>query len=478
MKKSFSLILALALGALLMAAASAEDTGAYVLMNIPYQAFYAAEVTDASALDAVSSATKMKPRTGTLVGGSYHADPEGSQIDGVIFPVYVADPSVLAELGGREITDESSVEITVTNKGKESTTVYAGKDALFEAPNYSWYVLSETPAVYKVLQTGDRVAFSETHGESVKADANASFIYDKHADFVIKVSSLEDLLDDTAVNGVVLTAEYGTAVGLRHIANIWRGVQLGFNLDSAVYAQLKGKTLQSIRYLTEKGITSLDVHLPVVEDARLAALNGTYIELFPEFAKEEYKDFWMSCIQETLPDSDAAEAMYQALIGACMGTLRGQEAIDAYAANPEATVFDCFFGNGIARLKINGDVISGEDADGAVLFAHAYTYVDDVQITYSGQDIGVSLHIYQTEDADAGAFTFFAFADDTLKETQHIEFRYGQELAQIGAYDQGTCAYWLAAGTVEGYKESFLQDCIRLFVTENLAEDVEEEPAA
>ena len=39
----------------------------YVLMNIPYAEFYAAEGTDA--VDAVSSATKNKPRTKTLTGG-------------------------------------------------------------------------------------------------------------------------------------------------------------------------------------------------------------------------------------------------------------------------------------------------------------------------------------------------------------------------------------------------------------------------
>ena len=93
------------------------EQGGYVLMNIPYAAFYEAEVSDASGIDAVASATLMKPRTMGLAGGSYHVNPDGSDITGVIFPVYVEDFSVLSSLGGTEITDESIVEITVTNKG-------------------------------------------------------------------------------------------------------------------------------------------------------------------------------------------------------------------------------------------------------------------------------------------------------------------------------------------------------------------------
>ncbi len=135
MKRILNKLIPLALALIVLTAfsafAKAGTEDAYVLMNIPYAEFYAAEVTDASALDAVTSGTLMKPRTGALAGGSYHVDPAGTDITGVIFPVHVEDKAVLAALGGAEITDASSVSITVTNKGKESTTVYEGKDALF-----------------------------------------------------------------------------------------------------------------------------------------------------------------------------------------------------------------------------------------------------------------------------------------------------------------------------------------------------------
>ena len=69
----------------------------YVLMNIPYAEFYAAEKDDsgtAAKVDAVSSATLQKTRS-TLAAGSYHKNPNGSDISGVIYPVYVPDLSAL-----------------------------------------------------------------------------------------------------------------------------------------------------------------------------------------------------------------------------------------------------------------------------------------------------------------------------------------------------------------------------------------------
>lgn len=77
----------------------------YVLMNIPYAEFYAADVTNNVAVDTVSSATKNKTRTGTLVGGSYHVNSDGTDITGITYPVKVSDLSVLE--GESRITDES-----------------------------------------------------------------------------------------------------------------------------------------------------------------------------------------------------------------------------------------------------------------------------------------------------------------------------------------------------------------------------------
>ena len=477
LKKTMPVALALLVLLAFSALAQAEQEGAYVLMNIPYDQFYAAEVTDASGLDAVASATLMKPRTGTLAGGSYHTDAAGSDISGVIFPVYVEDAATLSALGGREITDDSSVEITVTNKGKETTTVYTGSEALFEAPSYSWYALAEKPAQYKTLTVGDAPAFSAVNTEAAKAEATAAYTYDKHADVAIKVSGLDDLLANQNVSGIILTADDGVKVGLRHIANIWRGTQLGFNLDSAAYAALKGRTIVSIEFLTPADHVSFPVELPVAEDERLVKLSSSYIELFPEFAKEEYKAYWMECIQAYGLDDATAESYYTYLTQSFLGRLYGQEAIDTYT-DPESMVFDCFFENGIAKLIVNGNVISGIDAEGSVLFRHAYAFVRDETVTFFGQEMPAQMHVYKTEDADAGMFTYFAFADDTLAETQHIEFRYGSSLENIASYSEGDYAYWLAAGIQDGYSEKLIKACIKLFVDENVGEAVEEAEAA
>ena len=467
MKKLLSILLALCLCAALMVPAMAEDKGAYVLMNIPYADFYAAE-SDV-AVDAVTSATLMKPRAGALVGGSYHVDPEGSDISGVIFPVYVEDTSVLADLGGVEITDESSVEITVTLRGEEQTATYAGKDALFEAPSYSWYALDEQPALYKTLTVGDAPAFGAVNGEAEAVEADASIVYDRHADIVVKVDGLDEILgEDTSVSGIVLVADDGTRVGLQHLAGFWRRTQIGMQLDDAAYDALKGKRIDKIEYITTGGLYEIDVDIPVIEDERLIALSATYVELFPEFAREDLKDYWMECIKAWNVDDEAAEGYYQMLTGMFMGRLYGQEAVDAYTDSPESMMFDCYFENDLAKLTVAGDVISGVDAEGNELFRHTYAFDQDMTVSYFGQEMPGCLHVYKTEDADAGLFTYFGFSDDNLAETQHIEFRYGDTLENLNNYSEGKYAYWLASGILDGYKDSLIQDCIKLFVDENV----------
>ena len=122
-------------------------TSSYVQMNIPYADFYKASgVDNASEIDAVTSATKNKPRAGNLAAGSYHVNADGSDITGVSFPVKVLTPWALKN--AKQVTDADSYDITVTLKDKESTTTYTGADALFENESYAYYKLSETPAYY------------------------------------------------------------------------------------------------------------------------------------------------------------------------------------------------------------------------------------------------------------------------------------------------------------------------------------------
>ena len=211
-------------------------------------------------------------------------------------------------------------------------------------------------------------------------------------------------------------------------------------------------------------------------DKRLEALQGSYIELFPEFAKEEFHDYWLECISKYVNDPETAEMFYQMLIGSCMGKLKGQDAIDAYTADPDSIVFDCFFTDGIAKITIEGDVISGFDADNKTVFSYTYSYTEDIPMNIGGMTLeGMNFHIFKA-DEENDAFAYFAFIDDTPAETYHLELRYRPTLDNIGSYYEGDYAYWLVGAISENYAESsMMRDCIKLFVDENMSELAGEE---
>ena len=109
-----------------------QTTGeAYVLMNIPYDDFYKAELKNNDVkVDAFTSATLNKSRTAGMMNGNsaYHTDVEGTNLAGVTFPVKVSDLALLKDQ--KKVTDDDSVTITVTNKGQTASNTYTGKDAL------------------------------------------------------------------------------------------------------------------------------------------------------------------------------------------------------------------------------------------------------------------------------------------------------------------------------------------------------------
>ena len=62
---------------------------------------------------------------------------------------------------------------------------------------------------------------------------------------------------------------------------------------------------------------------------------------------------------------------------------------------------------------------------------------------------------------------------DTLDSTYHIECRYGSDLEALSQYNEGSYAYWLAAGIPADRDEALIKNVIELFCTENLAEEEE-----
>ena len=249
----------------------------YVLMNIPYDKFYAAEGDDDA--DAVTSATLNKTRS-SLAAGSYHVNSDGSDITGIVYPVKLDDASALEKL--TQVTDSSKVDITVSMKGKETTTTYEGKDALFESPSYSYYILSETPSYYKeaTVNADGSLSFGKAEGTEVQtlSSVTANFkTSSKYGDYEIDLSGLPE--DITTVYGVVVGTKEGDSYGLRHVENIWRISELawstGFTTEvhgSPVqykdYVSMMGQTINKLTYYTNAGIYEIpaDIYVAVKFD--------------------------------------------------------------------------------------------------------------------------------------------------------------------------------------------------------------------
>lgn len=232
---------------------SSRSDYSYVLMNIPYGEFYKAELNEnATAVDAVSSATKNKTRIGTLAGGSYHVNPDGSDITGVTYPVRVKT----SDLSGlKKVTDSDSVSITVNKKGTNETSTYIGKEALFESASYSYYALGSTPSYYKeATLTDGKWSFGKATGAASEDTATIAKFKTSghHADYEMKVES-DKIAKGQKVYAVVLTDTDGNTYGLHHVTEIWRATELGFESDSA----LVGKTISAVTYYTDDGVIKL-----------------------------------------------------------------------------------------------------------------------------------------------------------------------------------------------------------------------------
>lgn len=244
-------------------------TGTYVLMNIPYDQFYAADVNNSVKVDAFSSATKNKVRTAGLAGGSYHVDASGDEITGVTFPVKVGEGVDLSKY--KKITDESSVDITVTNRGQTSTATYTGKDALFESASYSYYTLSETLKYYKevTLNADGSLSFGKTQGTAQKVFGVTPELTTQtsYGDYQLNLDGLENTISqsDTQIYGVIVSTKEGNDYGMRHLENIWRVTELawctGFTsavhncpTSSAHYVNMMGQHINKVTYYTSQGI--------------------------------------------------------------------------------------------------------------------------------------------------------------------------------------------------------------------------------
>ena len=121
----------------------------------------------------------------------------------------------------------------------------------------------------------------------------------------------------------------------------------------------------------------------------LSGISGTYVELFPEMAKSEYRNLWIDAATP-LVGEDNAESATDMLLGMCMAEPYGEEAVEKYAADPDSTAFNCYFLGGVEKFVMSGDTITGLDAQGQEVFAHTYQKLD--------VDNENSFLFYQSED--------------------------------------------------------------------------------
>lgn len=285
------------------------EAGSYVLMNIPYADFYAAESNNAGT-DIVTSATKQKTRS-SLASGSYHVNSDGTDISGVTFAVKVGEGDIDWSKFTR-VTDDSSVTITTSIKGKVSTTTYTGKDALFESANYSYYVLpaGEAPTNYKELTADSEgnLNFGAVEGKEVTELANVTADFktsSRYGDYEIDFENLREQMVDAdgnqaTVYGAVVNAAGADGTiegyGMRAVENIWKGKEIAWScglvneshgspLSSRYYKSMMGKTIKSVTFYTSMGTytVAMDQYVPVkdadaaikAEDALLDGANAT-----------------------------------------------------------------------------------------------------------------------------------------------------------------------------------------------------------
>ena len=162
----------------------------------------------------------------------------------------------------------------------------------------------------------------------------------------------------------------------------------------------------------------------------LSQIPSTYVELFPELSKEEYHDTWLSIVTPLVGEENAEDAISM-LLNMCMGSLYGEEAIAKYTDDPDSMQFNCYFLGGVAKMTIEGNTISGVDADGSEVFRH------------------------------------------TMADTYHLEFRYAEDTADLMSWFEGAYAYWNVGAIAEDYTEEEITAAITLFVTENLSGEAE-----
>ena len=190
-------------------------------------------------------------------------------------------------------------------------------------------------------------------------------------------------------------------------------------------------------------------------------LTGTYEQLWPVLLDARYHDIWLKDCA-AIVGNENAQATADKLISMVTADIYGEDAVKAYKDNPDGAAYNCSFTQGLYHLTFDGTTISGVDVNGNVLFSHTYHFI--------GMEESRGFYEFESDDPDAGEFTYFFLAPDTPNTTFHIEFRYGADKEALASLDSGAYAYWMASGIPTNHDQKMIENCIELFCRENLAE--------
>jgi len=274
MKKITSMICAAAIAAAAavpFSASAADNDKVYGTMNIPYADFYAAELNNDIAVDAVSSATtnKWKGNTtghmgddgkwvnGGLAAGTYNVETEngGGKILGVTYPVEIAKTDLEA------LSDKLGFE-----------------------------ELSEKPAAYKpvTVENGKAVfgKLVDANGEETLSGEMTVSTSSNYGDYQINVKGIPANSD---IYGVIVKTKEGTDYGMRALENIWRNGAISWGagvkekeshgnvLSSDHYKTSQGQTITDVTFITLNGystLSGLNGYLPVKVADKLTVESG------------------------------------------------------------------------------------------------------------------------------------------------------------------------------------------------------------
>ena len=320
MKRLFSSLIAAAMltGALAGGALAEGDAYVYGTMQIPYDAFYAAEGV-AGDVDAVTSATDSKWKSESLAAGTYneaHTEDAGGDILGVVYPVAITQSDL---------------------------------DALGEE-NRAFTAMEGEPAAYKIATLEDgELTFSAVQGETAALEAGAELTTDTPwGDYQVTVDAINNAdgsSDIGRIYGVLIKTADGAVYGLRHVENIWRDSlawSTGFTtaephgsiLNSEDYADMMGKTISEITYITDSGYHTLatDLYVPVkfdggVEVASVPTADGAAAITLTNLPEDYAAEYAVDGLDATV--ADGSVQFESALPGAY--TLKVADASGKYA---------------------------------------------------------------------------------------------------------------------------------------------------